>query len=306
MSDEQPIAPQEDAEREMKRISRRSFIWAVLAVGGTYATFNWIHNQKPYGFKTPAEDGVGWPFRNALNFDDKFTSAIYSPSRLSPTYTDAAITQPRVNGDIGLGNGDSSDSGQPDASADAATKPGGPDPATKDSSGSSAAKDKGNGPDNGDAAFDPKKWVLHLERGGAIKPAVLKLEDIKALPRHEFVTEFKCIEGWSYFMKWAGARFSDFYTKYPPGGKTEYIALETPDGEYYVSIDLPAALHPQTLLCYEMNGQPLPLDHGAPLRLIIPHKYGVKNIKRIGKIAYVSQPPKDYWAEQGYDYYAGL
>jgi DMSO/TMAO reductase YedYZ molybdopterin-dependent catalytic subunit len=69
---------------------------------------------------------------------------------------------------------------------------------------------------------------------------------------------------------------------------------------------MPAAMHPQTLLVYEMNGKPLPMEHGGPLRLIIPHKYGVKNIKRIGRLIYADRPPKDYWAEQGYDYYAGL
>ena len=69
---------------------------------------------------------------------------------------------------------------------------------------------------------------------------------------------------------------------------------------------MPSALHPQTLLCYEMNGQPLTSAHGAPLRLAIPVKYGIKNIKRIGSIAYMESRPKDYWAQEGYDYYAGM
>ena len=63
---------------------------------------------------------------------------------------------------------------------------------------------------------------------------------------------------------------------------------------------------PQTLLCYEMNGEPLNLDPGAPLRLAIPVKYGIKNIKRIGTIKFTNERPADYWAEQGYDYYSGL
>ena len=66
------------------------------------------------------------------------------------------------------------------------------------------------------------------------------------------------------------------------------------------------ALHPQTLLAYEMNGKPLTPDHGAPLRLVTPLKYGVKQIKQIGRITYVNTRPRDYWHEQGYDYYAGL
>jgi DMSO/TMAO reductase YedYZ molybdopterin-dependent catalytic subunit len=82
--------------------------------------------------------------------------------------------------------------------------------------------------------------------------------------------------------------------------------MKTPDEEYYVSIDMPGALHPQTLLAYEMNGAPLTAKHGAPLRLVVPVKYGIKNIKQIGRIEYTNSRPDDYWAERGYDWYAGL
>ncbi len=86
----------------------------------------------------------------------------------------------------------------------------------------------------------------------------------------------------------------------------QYVGMETPDGEYYVGLDMESALHPQTLLAYEMNDKPLTEEHGAPLRLIIPVKYGIKNLKRIGSINFSNQRPRDYWAEQGYDYYSGL
>jgi DMSO/TMAO reductase YedYZ molybdopterin-dependent catalytic subunit len=82
--------------------------------------------------------------------------------------------------------------------------------------------------------------------------------------------------------------------------------MQTPDQTYFVGLDMASALHPQTLLCYEMNGADLTSDHGAPLRLVIPVKYGVKNIKRIGKITYTNDRPEDYWANEGYDWYAGL
>ena len=82
--------------------------------------------------------------------------------------------------------------------------------------------------------------------------------------------------------------------------------METPDKEYYVGIDMPSAMHPQTLLAYEMNDKLLTLEHGQPLRLIIPVKYGIKNLKRIGTITFSNTRPRDYWAEQGYDYYSGL
>jgi DMSO/TMAO reductase YedYZ molybdopterin-dependent catalytic subunit len=86
----------------------------------------------------------------------------------------------------------------------------------------------------------------------------------------------------------------------------QYVGMVTPDKAYYVGLDMPSAMHPQTLLAYEMNGKPLPVKHGQPLRLIIPVKYGIKNLKRIGTISFSDERLPDYWAEQGYDYYSGL
>jgi DMSO/TMAO reductase YedYZ molybdopterin-dependent catalytic subunit len=74
---------------------------------------------------------------------------------------------------------------------------------------------------------------------------------------------------------------------------------------YYVGLDIESVLHPQTLLCYAMNHQPLTPEHGAPLRLVIPVKYGIKYIKWIGTIRFTDERPTDYWAERGYDWYAG-
>src|SRR5207248_5872294 len=90
-----------------------------------------------------------------------------------------------------------------------------------------------------------------------------------------------------------------------PADLFDYVQLETPGGGYYVGLDMASALHPQTLLCYEMNGQPLTPDHGAPLRLVATVKYGIKNIKRIGTIRFLDTRPPDYWTERGYDWYSG-
>ncbi len=132
------------------------------------------------------------------------------------------------------------------------------------------------------------------------------LAEIKAMPKSDHVNELKCVEGWSQIVHWAGTSFRDFAKKYPPAPGMKYVAMETPDGEYYVGLDLESCMQPQTLLCYEMSGEALTEEHGAPLRLCIPTKYGIKNIKQIGKIAYTRDRPKDYWAENGYDWYAGL
>jgi DMSO/TMAO reductase YedYZ molybdopterin-dependent catalytic subunit len=147
-------------------------------------------------------------------------------------------------------------------------------------------------------------WRLQL-RGGTEPGMALTFDAIKAFPRVEMVTELKCIEGWSQVVQWAGIRFSDFVDRFGPSRMTEYVAMATPNNEYYVGLDADSALHAQTLLAYEMNGAPLTSEHGAPLRLVIPAKYGIKNIKRIGSITFTNRRPADYWAEQGYDWYAG-
>jgi DMSO/TMAO reductase YedYZ molybdopterin-dependent catalytic subunit len=151
---------------------------------------------------------------------------------------------------------------------------------------------------------DPEPgWKLLVDGGDAVL-----LDQIKALPKVEQITQFKCIEGWDYIMKWGGVKFSDFAAAHAPSGATQkpWVGLETPDGEYYVGLDRASAMHPQTLLAYEMNGQPLTKGHGAPLRLLIPVKYGIKNLKRVGKVTFSDTRPRDYWAENGYDYDSGF
>jgi DMSO/TMAO reductase YedYZ molybdopterin-dependent catalytic subunit len=153
---------------------------------------------------------------------------------------------------------------------------------------------------------DTATWRLQVVRKAG-DTLFFSLDDIKKLPRIDVVFDFKCIEGWSQKTWWTGVRFSDFLQYYHLNNEAnfKYAGLITPDKEYYVGIDMPSIIHPQTLLCYEMNGKPLPVDQGYPLRLIIPVKYGIKHLKRIGTIYFSNERPPDYWAERGYDYYAG-
>jgi DMSO/TMAO reductase YedYZ molybdopterin-dependent catalytic subunit len=159
---------------------------------------------------------------------------------------------------------------------------------------------------NGDlglkSELDPV-WTLTV--AGLGQELVLSLDDIKELPRTEMITELKCIEGWSVIVQWAGVRFADFAAKYGPRDLTRYVSMTTPDNEYFVGWDIESIMHPQTLLAYEMNGAPLLPEHGAPLRLASPTKYGIKLIKRIGRIEFTNERPRDYWAENGYDLYSG-
>ena len=152
-----------------------------------------------------------------------------------------------------------------------------------------------------------ENWTLQVQKksGEVLK---ITLDELKALPKTEIVYDFKCVEGWDQISHWGGVKFADFIShfKLDEEAKLQYVGLETPDKKYYVGIDMPSAIHPQTLLAYEMNDQPLQGKHGQPLRLIIPVKYGIKNLKRIGIMTFSDQRPRDYWAEQGYDYYSGL
>lgn len=156
---------------------------------------------------------------------------------------------------------------------------------------------------NGDIGLDEEVtgWSLKIEAPGHPSRS-MTIDEVKALPRVEMTTELMCVEGWSEVVTWAGTPLRHI----APADAPQYVSLTTPDKEYYVGIDLESALHPQTLLAWEMNGAPLTPEHGAPLRLVVPVKYGIKNIKRIGTINFTSTRPADYWAERGYDWYSGL
>jgi DMSO/TMAO reductase YedYZ molybdopterin-dependent catalytic subunit len=163
---------------------------------------------------------------------------------------------------------------------------------------------------NGDIGINTKlddEWRLNVVKNST-ETLQLTLNDLRKLPKTQFAFEFKCVEGWSQISHWGGVKFSDFVKHYglTEQAKMAYVGMHTPNEKYYVGIDTPSAMHPQTLLCYEVSGKPLSENHGAPLRLIIPTKYGIKNLKRIGTLFFSNERPRDYWAELGYDYFSGL
>lgn len=163
-----------------------------------------------------------------------------------------------------------------------------------------------NGLEGLHTSVDQSMWRLNvMKASGEALP--VSMDELKKLPKKDVVFEFKCIEGWSQIMHWGGVPFAAFMDAYGLNAekRANYIGLQTVDKKYYVGIDMASALHPQTLLSYEMNGQPLSQKHGAPLRLIIPVKYGIKHLKQIGTLFFSNSKPPDYWAERGYDYYAG-
>ncbi len=160
------------------------------------------------------------------------------------------------------------------------------------------------------ATTDGTGWTLAVTQPG--QPSrTFRQAETAGLPRVEMTTELKCIEGWSQIVTWSGVRLADFVAANnlglrPDGSKYDYLALATADGAYMVGLDTPSALHPQTLLCDAMNGAPLTPGHGAPLRLVLTVKYGIKNIKWPTTLRFGDERPADYWAERGYDWYSGL
>jgi DMSO/TMAO reductase YedYZ molybdopterin-dependent catalytic subunit len=158
-------------------------------------------------------------------------------------------------------------------------------------------------------------WRLRLSGLASGSVQSLSIGDLESrLPVHEQVTRLVCVEGWSAVAWWGGLRFADLLEAYPPAPGTRWAALRSSvnlDGAgrpdpYYVSIDLETALHPQSLLATRLGGRALPLEHGAPMRLLAPMKLGLKNIKAVTNIAYTAAEPPDYWNERGYSKYDGL
>ena len=156
--------------------------------------------------------------------------------------------------------------------------------------------------------IDLDTWSMSIRSEG-VETASHTMDSIVELPKQEITVEHYCVEGWSHIVTWGGVRFSDFLQAHHPerlASPTDFVGLETPDRGFYVGLDWASVMHPQTLLAYELQGEPLDQDHGAPLRLVTPVKYGIKQLKRIGVIDFTDTQPPDYWGERGYDWYAGL
>ena len=157
-------------------------------------------------------------------------------------------------------------------------------------------------------------WRLALSGLESGRTMSLAIGDLLRFPPHEQVTRLVCVEGWSAVAWWGGIRFADFLAAFPPAPGARWAAMRSAvnlDGAgrpdpYYVSIDLQTARHPQALLATHLGGRPLTVDHGAPLRLLVPMKLGLKNIKAVTDIAYTAEEPADYWNERGYSKYDGL
>jgi DMSO/TMAO reductase YedYZ molybdopterin-dependent catalytic subunit len=155
--------------------------------------------------------------------------------------------------------------------------------------------------------LNPATYRLTVD-GEVAVPLSLDLTDWQKLPRQSMVIRHVCVEGWAAIVQWAGVPLAELARLAQPRSGVRYVYFQSADG-YYESWDLASALHPQTLLADEKNGEPLPVDFGAPLRLASPVKLGYKLSKWVTRVTFVSQLDslrKGYWEDQGYEWFAGL
>jgi len=149
--------------------------------------------------------------------------------------------------------------------------------------------------------FDPATWRLKI--GGLVEqPVSLTYDELRALPRVEQVSNFHCVTGWTVNnVRWGGVRIQDVLAAAKPSVSAhalEFVSMEVPYIDYLTLKQ--ASIH-DVMLAYEMDGKPLPREHGAPVRLIIPQMYGYKNVKWLDGINVVPQEQLGYWEQLGYD-----
>lgn len=150
---------------------------------------------------------------------------------------------------------------------------------------------------------DASSYSLHLS-GLVNGQRVWRLDELRALPQTSQVTRLICVDGWSAVGKWGGVTFADFLRRADADTTARYISFRCAD-DYSTSVDMPTALHPQTLLTLTYDGQVLPPKYGFPMKLRMPTKLGYKNPKHIVAINVTNTFPGGYWEDQGYDWFAG-
>jgi DMSO/TMAO reductase YedYZ molybdopterin-dependent catalytic subunit len=164
-------------------------------------------------------------------------------------------------------------------------------------------------------------WKLQID-GLVEKPVSFTLAELRAMPSRTQITRHDCVEGWSSIGKWKGVQLSRLLEQAKPLPTAKFVvfrcadSMDTPapnvDSKYYESVDLDDAYHTQTILAYELNDKPLPVNNGAPLRARIERQLGYKHAKYLMRIELVESFAKirdgngGYWEDQGYEWYAGI
>jgi len=165
-----------------------------------------------------------------------------------------------------------------------------------------------------DANFSTYRLVVE---GLVHHPLSFSLDDLRKLPSRTQITRHDCVEGWSCIGQWTGVQLGLLLKAAGLAPGAAYVVFRCADDMgggnlYYESVDLADAFHPQTILSYALNGQPLPVAHGAPIRLRVERQLGYKQAKYVMRLqvtdsfARIAGGKGGYWEDQGYAWYAGI
>jgi DMSO/TMAO reductase YedYZ molybdopterin-dependent catalytic subunit len=270
--EERPLPALEMVPRVMRYRTRREVLAFGIGAAAVATAAGYLLPQNTLSRlgvrKNMNSHGKEGLLNNALRVDDDVAEALYSHNRMVPTYTRAEITPIKNNYN-------------------------------------------GATPEPGYISG----WNLTLD--GLASGLTVSLGIRTLMSRfsvHDQITRFVGVEGWSAIAWWAGLRFDDLLLAYPPKSQAKWARVESSvnldnsgnSDPYFVSVDLATARHPQTLLATHHSGQPITVEHGAPLRLLVPVKLGLKNVKAVTRITYSVEEPRDYWAPYGYSSYDGI
>ena len=156
-----------------------------------------------------------------------------------------------------------------------------------------------------DFPIAPPGWRLAV--GGMVaRPLTLALDDLRRLPRTRVRVRHHCVEGWSAVAAWDGVRLSEIARAAGADARARYVEFRSFEPRYFSSWDVESTLHPQTILAYAMDGQPLATEYGAPLRLYSAVKLGYKMVKYLLQVSFLPGRTGGYWEDQGYEWFAGV
>lgn len=144
---------------------------------------------------------------------------------------------------------------------------------------------------------DIQNWTLKID-GMVEKPSTLVYEDLFGIKQHSQISRLKCVECWSAKAEWEGFRMEELIDRVKPDPTAKYVYFQSADS-YYESYTIEELLRPRVLFVTRMNGRPLSREHGYPLRLIAPFKYGYKNVKYITRMQFTDTRKQNYWARFG-------
>jgi DMSO/TMAO reductase YedYZ molybdopterin-dependent catalytic subunit len=231
---------------QIARLERRLFLKQGLSLGALSLLS---------GCTLKDDDAVDRLLMTMSRFNDRVQSALFNPSRLAPTYTEADLTTPFPF---------------------------------------NAYYEEKEIP-----LIDGESYRLQLSGLVADKRS-WSLSELRALPQSSQITRLVCVEGWSAIGQWRGVGFRQFLERIGADLTARYVGFKCAD-KYYSSIDMPSALHPQTLLALDFTD----VKYGYPLRLRLPTKLGFKNPKFIGEIFVTNDFPGGYWEDKGYNWFSG-